>query len=220
MSIYNDSLINNYNEHKVYPGTIEDIVNDPNIAKKLGDKDLQEIADKLYKDYLSDKDSRQAWWDTISQALKIARQEDERKNWPWEGAANIRYPLIVSAIVQYNSRTYPEVVKGDKVVNVDILGEDPQGLKEQAAKRLSRHMSFQLLKEVPNWEQEMDRLLMVLAMMGTAYKKAYYDFISKLPIIEACSPEYIIVNNSIKSLQDARRITHVVFLNEIGRAHV
>jgi len=206
--------MNDYNEKRLYHGSIEDLANDINIANKLDDKSLLEIGDKVYKDYLSDKDSRQSWWDTIKQALKIAKQSDEHKNWPWEGAANIRYPLIVSAIVQYNSRTYPEVVKGDKVVNVDVLGEDSTGLKEAVAKRLAKHMSYQLLKEVPNWEQEMDRLLMVLAMMGTAYKKIYYDSVNQIPIIDACSPEYIIVNNSIKSLNDARRITHIVFLNE------
>jgi len=185
-----------------------------NIADELDEHTLNKIAEFVYKNYVDDLESRQEWWHQLQDSLLIAKQIDDKKNTPWEGAANIKYPLITSAVLQFNSRTYPEIIKGDKVVNADIFGEDPTGALTDIAKRISLHMSYQLIEEMQPWEQETDRLLILLPLFGTVFKKIYYDFVNMKPVIELCSPEYLIVNHNIRSLEKADRISHIIYLNK------
>jgi chaperonin GroES len=186
----------------------------PNLVSRLDEKTLNEISYKVFKEFNIDKESRQEWWNIIEKSLEITKQIEEAKSYPWERAANIKYPLITTAVMQYNARTYPEVIKGDKVVNVDVIGEDPQGLKADAAKRLSRHMSYQVLEEIPEWERRTDKMLMLYPMMGVVFRKMYYDFTNRRPVVETCLPQNLIVNHEIESLHEAQRISHIIYLSE------
>jgi chaperonin GroES len=38
--------------------------------------------------------------------------------------ANVRYPMLTVAALQYNARAYPAIVKGDEAVSIKIVGKD------------------------------------------------------------------------------------------------
>ena len=184
-----------------------------NIAEDLDEQQLQEIGMQCSRDYDTDEASRKEWLDMMQEAIKIAKQVLEQKTTPWPGAANVKYPLITSSIISFASRTYPEVVRGDKVVMAGIIGPpDPE--KEKIAAAISDHLSYQLLIESPNWEEDTDKLLMVLPLMGLVYRKSYYDPINQMPATDLCLPDKITVNNHIKTIETARRITHQLDLYE------
>ena len=154
----------------------------------------------------------------IDQALPVAKQMIEKKSEPWEGASNVKYPLLSIGCLQFNSHMYPEIIKGSNVVKTAVFAEikDKSNLNV-AADMIARHMSFQLLEDIPNWEADLDRLLMLLPLFGHAFVKVCYNPIDDKPAIDLCLPHEIIVNQNIKDLQRAQRITHVVELypNEI-----
>lgn len=85
-----------------------------------------------------DNGSRTDWLKNAEDSLAIAAQEtdeDDGKDYPFEGASNIHYPLLTVASQQFAARAYPELVKGDKVVGVKVFlppGQKPSPV--QAAK--------------------------------------------------------------------------------------
>ena len=75
-----------------------------NLASKLDAGQLDDIGKAVAKGYRDDLNSRREWENRNADALKLAMQYYERKSWPWEGASNVRYPLITTTAMQYNAR--------------------------------------------------------------------------------------------------------------------
>lgn len=136
----------------------------------------------------------------------------------WCGnCANVKHPLIATAAIQFASRAYPEIVKGVDVVKARVVGEDPEGKKEQRAKRVSNHMSWQLTEQITEWDEDTDKLLHSLPVMGICYRKTYWDPMYQRPASEGRSALQVIVNHKTKSIDKCRRITDEVWLykNEV-----
>jgi hypothetical protein len=54
----------------------------------------------------------------------LQEQLEKAKDFPWPNAANMRWPLLTTATMQFNARMYPAVVKGDEAVLCKIIGQD------------------------------------------------------------------------------------------------
>src|SRR5690606_15873332 len=108
-------------------------IESPNIAKELSKEKLARIGERVVRDYNIDKSSRSEWETQVEKALKCAKQVVEAKSFPWPGAANVKYPLVTTAAIQFHARSYPEIVKGNEVVKARTVGEDPDGRKQARA---------------------------------------------------------------------------------------
>jgi chaperonin GroES len=196
---------------------IVDLFASRNIAELLDEGQLKEIGRTVVEDYEEDKRSKAEFDATIDKSMEIAKQIASKKSAPFENSANVKYPLIATAAIQSAARSYPEVVRNNKVVEAAVMGADPTGEKAARASRVSDHMSAQLLIEDPEWETDTDRLLHCYSILGTVFKKTYWDELLKRNRSIMCSPKDIVVNQNIKSLETARHVTHVIpmYLNDI-----
>lgn len=196
------------------PSKLREYMNSVNIAEELSPTKLTEIGDCVIEKAQLDDESRYEWKKTYRESLKIAMQYIEKKNTPWPNASNVKYPLVLTACIQFNARTNPEIVQGEKVVHVATMLSEPSDDEEERADRLSEHMSYQLLGQSENWRSDTDKLLITLPLVGVVYRKTYFDAIDKKPQIDFCLPSDIIVHNEIESLERAPRITHVLHLSD------
>lgn len=183
----------------------------PNISVKLEEKDLDEISAKVISDYDEDKISRSKWEQDAKAALEVAELQSKSKNFPFEDASNVKFPLLTTANIQFAARTYPEIVRNGKVVEIHVVGKDLDGIKAERAHRVSSHMSYQLLVETNEWEENTDRLLHLLPTVGTVFKKTYFDPVLSRNRSILCLHDEIVVNDNIKSIEDAPRISHILY---------
>ena len=174
---------------------------------------LENIGRKVYEGYEIDYNSLAKWRELNKEALELAMQVEERKTSPWDGAANVKYPLITTACIQFSSRVLPNIIKGPDVVKARVLGEDPQGIKAGKAERVSKHMSWQLLEEMNEWEEDVDRLFSSLPCLGCMFKKTYFDPTKQRNVSERILPQNVVVHIHSKSLESAARITHILELS-------
>jgi len=181
---------------------------------KLPQEKLDKIGLQVCEDFKRDKHSRIQWEEQNTCAMKLALQVMEKKTYPWENASNIKFPLLTIASIQFSARAYPALVSPTEVVKCRVNGPDPEGAKTERAKRVSRHMTYQILEEDEDWEEEHDKLLMALPIVGTMFKKSYYDPLEKHNESILVSPVDLVVGYFTKSLESARRITHVIPLYE------
>ena len=187
---------------------LEEIVDLPNIAVKMDEQDLSSLASSVITNYEHDKDSRREWESLTEKALKIIELKHEPKHTPFPGASNVKYPLASTAVIQFASRQMPMLIRNGKVAEAQVIGRDDDGEKEKRASRVSRHMSFQVLHQMDNWEDDMDKLLHMLASVGTVFKKTYFDPVKGMPVSVVCKYDEIVIHEDVKSLEEARRITH------------
>lgn len=182
-----------------------------NIAESLDEEQLEEIGADAKQGYETDKDSRADWENQAEEWTKLAAQIQEERTFPWPGASNVKYPLMTTAAMQFAARAYPSLVpsNGD-VVKAKVIGKDPDGSKLELATRVSTYMSYQVMHEIPHWEEGMDKMLIQLPVVGMMFKKTYWDSIKKRPVSEIISPKNLVVNYWAKSLETAERISEEI----------
>lgn len=170
-------------------------IQSPNLAFELTDDELARLGRKVVEEYEIDLESRKAeGWDTRNeQAVKLAMQVKEEKTFPWAGAANIKYPLITTAAIQFAARAYPAVVDGWNVVKGKVMGK-PSPDKQARAERIGAHMSWQLLEDMTEWEPDTDKLLHMLPVVGVMVRKTWFDPVAGRNRSELISPDKFVVN--------------------------
>lgn len=179
-----------------------------NIAENLDNKLLDDIGQKIRKDYDIDKKSREEWEQRNREAIKLAAQIYEKKNFPFENAANIKFPILTIAIIQFAARAYPSLIRGRNIVKAKVTGSDPDGAKAGKAQRVATHMNYQLLEEMEEWEEDTDVLLFILALLGCGFKKTYFDSALGRNVSEFINPKDFVVYYYTKNLEKAPRSTH------------
>jgi chaperonin GroES len=208
-----------------------------NIAFDLDEDQLDTIAQNVKRKYDIDKASRSEWETMSQKAMDVALQVRQPKNYPFEGAANIKYPLVTVAALQFGARAYPAIVDGNRIVKGQVVGSDQgvpikdengdpkrdpmngeplwtkkPGDKRAKAERVSKHMSYQLLNEMEEWEEDTDVLLHHLPIVGCAFRKVYRSVEMGRNVSEMVPAIHLVVNNKCKSLDEAPAVTHEVFL--------
>jgi chaperonin GroES len=183
-----------------------------NVADKLEEEELAKIGAQVIEDFEMDCESRQEWFLKMQEHFEMALQLADNKQWPWPGASNVQFPLLTIASLQFHARAYPALVPQDgQVVKARTVGVPTQE-KLDAAVRVSRHMSYQVMEEMQCWEEGMDRLLLALPIAGSMFKKTYYDTLNETNCSEIIYPKDLVVNYYAKSLDSASRISHCVYM--------
>lgn len=191
--------------------SIDKLLEQTNIAESLDKELLDEIGAQVWDGYRRDLDSKKAWDMQVDEWVKLAAQIKEQKSYPWPNASNVKYPLLATAAMQFAARAYPSLVPADgKIVQFKVVGADPQGQKAMLADKLAKHMNYQLLEDMEDWEEEMDRLLIQLPVVGCLFKKTYFDPIKKRNVSKLVGPKDLVVNYWATSLEAAYRKTEIV----------
>lgn len=212
-----------------------------NIAMGLDAQLLSHIGNTVVTEWRVDVTSRADWKTKTEEAMKLAMQVVQRKQYPWPGASNVIYPLITSAAIQFAARAYPAIINNRNVVKGLVIGKDigtpsmgplgpkidPQGQvlewqvkpgeKTARAKNIGDHMSWQLLEEQTEWEPQTDQLLHILPIVGCCFRKTYFDPAMGRNRSLLVSAMNLVVNYYAKSIETATRLTEEIKLypNEI-----
>ena len=159
---------------------------------------------KAYSDAIRHYDiagaSMDGWLTKYTRAIKLAKlqptsgdQDITTQTFPFKGASLAMLPYILEAMLDFSSRSAPELVWADKIVATKVYGRNIKSLpgqegkekeinktlvdaKQARADRVSDYMNYQLNNEIPRWKESQDKLLMMLPCVGTAYKKTYRDY--------------------------------------------
>lgn len=182
-----------------------------NVAEKLDKKLLVTIGEEAKKGFEADLDSCYDWCMQCEDWLKLAKQTIEQKSYPWPGASNVKYPLLSTAAMQFAARAYPSLVPSDgKVVKARPIGKDEDGSKAEISEAVSLYMSYQLMYEMDGWEEDMDKLLIMLPILGTMFKKTYWDPIKEVNCSRIVLPHKLVVDYWSDSLCNAERISEII----------
>ena len=201
-------------ELEKYIATEEILDNATNVAELLSENDLNSIGHKVVAGYDDDRASRAEWEDRNEAAMELALQVTEEKSDPWPGAANVKYPLLTTAALQFSSRAYPALISSSNIVKGRVVGFDTTGEKMQRAIRIGKHMSYQLIEQMEDWEEEMDKLCLTLPILGCIFKKTYYCPTKGVNVSEVIYPKDLVINYFSPTIEKSQRITHVLQMTE------
>ncbi len=191
---------------------ISTLTDELNIADGMDADKLTSIGSELKACIEDDMHSRSAWEKKYDEWLKLAEQYAENKTYPWPGAANIKFPLISTAAIQFHARSFPALFGNRDLVKPKIIGEaTPE--KNGRAQRVTQYMSTQTSDLMSGWMEDNDRLLLLLPIVGMAYKKTYYDGVTREKKSILLSARDVVINYGAREYKTAR-ITHVLYPTE------
>lgn len=197
------------------------------------EQELSALAARVKRDYDVDEKSRDEWKHKYRKWLDFALQITEPKTFPWQDSANVIYPLMTTAALQFHARAYPAIIRDRNVVKGMVVGDDKgkpainpvngepfdppvwaikPGAKQERADRIGRHMSWQLLEEQEEWEPQTDQLLIVLPIVGTMFRKSYFDPGLRRNVSETVDALSLVVNYHAKTFETAPRQTELIRL--------
>jgi chaperonin GroES len=188
---------------------MEKLVQAPNIAKLLPKDELVKIGSEVVEGYTADRKSRQGWEERNVEAIKLALQVTEQKNFPWTNCANVKFPLVTVAALQFLARV-SILTKGRQIVKCDVIGPDPQGVERARADRVQEHMSFQLVEEDTEWVNDDEKAKFAASIMGCAFKKSSFDPVAGINRSEYVPASHLVVDYHTKSFDRCNRVTHVL----------
>lgn len=188
---------------------LDKLMESPNIAEILDENDRAVIAGDVLAGYQADEASREKWVENMAEANKMALQVPERKTEPWDGASNVKFPLVTIAALHFHARVYPMLVPDVNVVKCRIIGQSTKD-KIDRASRVATYMSWQMLEQDVVWEDNHDKALLIMGIMGDVFKKSYFDADKRYVSGEVVSPQDLVVSYWCKTTVDlAPRATHV-----------
>jgi len=194
-----------------------DFIDSPNLCDRLPKEDLTRIGEATWEGYSRDLSSRSKWMKRMEAAMDLALQIQQPKNFPWPGSANVVFPLVTISALQFSARSYGNIIQGTDVVRYRVIGDDTSGDTQDRADRISKHMSWQVLEEDSSWEEQHDRLLINLAIVGANFVKTYFSPTLGHNVSELVMARDLVLDYYAKSVEAAARKTHVVplYRNEI-----
>ena len=195
----------------------KDVWTAPNLVDRFSEEDRTKIGRLCWEGYERDKQSRAAWERRTQAAMDLALQIQKDKNFPWQGCSNVIFPLITVAALQFSARSYSNIIQGTDVVRYRVVGEDPDGRLLERAERIGRHMSWQVLEQDQSWEEQHDRLLLNLGIVGTNFIKTFFSPRLGHNVSELVMAQDLVMDYYAKSVETCGRKTQIIplYRNEI-----
>jgi len=185
-----------------------------NLAEDMDDDTLYDIGNTVYENYIADKDSRSEWEAMFERGFDLLGLKIQETSEPFEGACTAVHPLLIESAVKFQSKASQELFPSSGPVKAQILGKTTPE-KELQANRVQNFMNYQVTEQMPEYFDEFERMLFHLPLLGSAFKKVYYDETLKRPVSEFVPIDQFYVSYYASNLQKAERYTHVIYRNPI-----
>lgn len=187
-----------------------DVASAPNLCDRFSEEDLTALGNRVWTGFQRDKQSRSKWERRMEAAMDLAMQIQKDKNFPWAGCANVVFPLVTIAALQFSSRSYENIIQGTDIVKYRVTAPDPDKRLQDQADRISKHMSWQVLEEDIGWEEQHDRLLINLGIVGCNFIKTYWNSGLKCSVSELVMARDFVLSYKAKSVEAAARKTQIL----------
>ena len=188
-----------------------------NLAETLDEEKLKDISSIVIDSYSADKDSRAEWESMFERGFDLLGLKIEDASEPFEGACTAVHPMLIESAVKFQSKAIQELFPPSGPVKTQIIGKSTLE-REQQANRVKDFMNYQVTEQMPEYFDEFERMLFHLPLIGSAFKKVYYDANLKRPVSEFIPIDQFYVSYYASNLRKADRYTHVIYRNPVDLA--
>lgn len=200
-------------EESVIP---DDAPFDANLAEFLKDDELMRIGRKVCEWADNDDRSRDDWKKTYRDGLELLGLKIEDRSDPWMGACGVHHPVLIEAVVRFQSQAIMEIFPAAGPVKTKIVGKWTKE-KEDQARRVQDELNYFTVDKMTEFRPETETLLFYLALAGSAFRKTYFDRALDRPTAVFVPAEDFLVPYGASDLRTCPRYTHVMrmYLNDI-----
>ena len=208
-------IIVDFSEENVEMEASEDIAEwYGDLSETLEEDELVDIASDVIENFEADKDSRGDWESMFERGFDLLGLKLEPGTEPFDGACTAVHPLLIESAVKFQSKASGELFPTSGPVKTRIFGKSTPE-KELQSNRVQNFMNYQLTEQMPEYFDEFERMLFHLPLIGSAFKKLYYDATTKRPHSEFIPIDQFYVSYYATDLANADRYTHVIYRSPV-----
>ena len=182
---------------------------DDNLAEYIDESELGKIGSDITALIEADITSRKDWTDMFVRGLEVLGMRYEERTEPWNGACGVYSTILTEAAVRFQSETIIETFPAAGPVKTEIIGQVDKA-KEDAAERVRDDMNYQLTEVMVEYRPEHERMLFNLGLIGSAFKKVYFDPTLGRQVSMFVPAEDVIIPYGSSGARSAERVTHVM----------
>jgi hypothetical protein len=189
-----------------------------NLAEFIDETELGRISSEMVNEVQEDINSRKEWEDQYKSGLELLGMNYEDRAEPFEGASGIVHPLLAESVTQFQAQAYRELLPAGGPVKTAIIGQETPEVLAQA-ERVKNFMNYQITYEMEEYDPELDQMLFYLPIVGSSFKKVYFDPSLQRAVSKFVHAEDLIVPYNATDLKTSTRICHVIRMdsNEIRK---
>ena len=185
-----------------------------NLVDDLDDDTLEDVASQVYENFTADKDSRSEWESMFERGFDLLGLKLEEASEPFEGACTAVHPVLIESAVKFQSKATQELFPASGPVKSQIIGDITEE-KEHQAHRVDQFMNYQVTEQMSEYFDEFERMLFHLPLIGSAFKKIYFDSNLNRPVSEFVPIDQFYVSYYATDLRRADRYTHVIYRSPV-----
>lgn len=183
---------------------------DDNLAKHFKTDPLNLLGMDISQDIEQDCTSRKEWTDCYENNIKYLGIKTEPKTQPWAGCSNVVVPMMLEAIVRFQSRGLSKLFPTNGPAVVGVRGVDTNSQIQLAMQKAQNAFNDYVQIFMPETLCESDRLLYSLAEVGYAVKKVYFDKRFNRTFTQLVRAEDFIMPYGFDNLATCPRFTQMV----------
>ena len=185
-----------------------------NLAEELDEEEETLISNQVYDNFTADKESRTEWESMFEKGFDLLGLKLEETSEPFDGACTAVHPILIESAVKFQSKAIQELFPAAGPVKTQIIGNSTAARMQQA-NRVKEFMNYQLTDLIPEYFDEMERMLFHLPLIGSAFKKIYFDVGLNRPVAEFVPIDQFYISYHATDLRRADRYTHVIYRSPI-----
>lgn len=185
-----------------------------NLCDELDESVLGDISNTVFDNLEADKQSRADWESMFEKGFDLLGLKLEETSEPFEGACTAVHPVLIESAVKFQSKATQELFPPAGPIRTQILGTFTDQ-KERQANRIKQFMNYQVTELMPEYFDEMERMLFHLPLIGSAFKKIYFDEALNRPVSEFVPIDQFYVSYYATDLRRASRYTHIIYYSPI-----
>ena len=180
-----------------------------NLAEEIDEDELGKISSDIMEMVEADIASRKDWTEMFVKGLEVLGMKYEERTEPWAGACGVFSTVLTEAAVRFQSETILETFPAQGPVKTQIIGNSTPE-KDKAADRVREDMNYRLTEEMPEYRPEHERMLFNLGLIGSAFKKVYFDMALGRQTSIYIPAEDVIIPYGASGARTAERVTHIM----------
>lgn len=192
-----------------------------NLAEKLPDGILNDIAMTLLEAIEVDEGDRKEWLQQRAEGLDLLGMKIEKPSGGGIGSAStavqgqimVRDPILSEAIDRFQANAYAELCpsKGPvKVVNYGSGSSENDKLAKDFEKDFNFYLASGADGTATEYYPDTRAMLWWVGYASGMFKKVYRCPLRQRPVSESVDGEYLIIPSNVTDLQNAGRITHEI----------
>jgi hypothetical protein len=209
------AIIGEYEEEQA---PIADVGFDGNLAEVVDEAELGRISSDLVNSIEDDLAAREDWEDTYKRGLEFLGMKTEERSEPFEGSSGVIHPLLAESVTQFQAQAYRELLPATGPVRTSVVGAQNEMLVKQS-ERVKDYMNYMITYEMEEYDPELDQMLFYLPVIGSTFKKVYFDPLKGRAVSKFIHAEDLIVPYGATDLLSSPRITHRITMdsNEVRK---